>query len=128
VILAVSAFGVVGCASVPPSIHTNERPRILDHPSVLTVSEHDAESSDSKFLDAAENKETFGYCLPIGPPTDDSRPVLCLITELGEVYAIVDQSGEDESTSRYEIGPAIRKTETRYFLPLLDAEIALERD
>jgi hypothetical protein len=119
---------IVGCATTPPSIRTNERPPILDHPSVLAIVDHDAESTNSSFLDAVQRKETFGYCLPMGPPDCDSRPVLCLITELGDVYAIVDHAGEDEPTSRYEIGPAIRKTETRYFFPLLDAEIAFERE
>ena len=125
-ISAVSGIGIVSCASTLPSIHTNERPTILDHPSVLAVSDHDTESTDSLFLDAMENRETFGYCLPIGSPQEDSRPILCLITELGDVYAIVDHSGEHDSDSQYEIGPAIRKSDTRFFLPLLDAEIVLE--
>ena len=126
--VVVSTILIVSCASTPPSIRTNERPPILDHPSVLPVEDHEAESTDTLFLDAVDSKETFGYCLPIGSPRAESRPVLCLITELGNVYAIVDHSNEYRPTSRYEIGPAIRKTETKYFLPMLDAEITFERE
>lgn len=128
VILAMSAVLIVSCANTPPSIRTNERPTILDNPSVLAVADHDAESTDSAFLDAVASKETFGYCLPIGSQRSNPRPILCLVTELGNVYAILDHSGEDGPTSRYEIGPSIRKTETRYFFPLLDAEIVFERE
>ena len=120
------AIAVVSCVSTPPSIQTNERPAILDHPSVLAVADHDPDSTDAMFLDAINSRETFGYCLPIGSPRMDARPILCLITELGNVYAVVDYSGEETPPSLYEIGPAVRKTETRYFLPLLDAELNFE--
>jgi len=122
-------IALVGCANTPPSIRTNERPSILDHPSVLGVSDHDPDSTDALFLEAVESRETFGYCLPIGSPRNCDRAVLCLITELGDVYAIVDHSHEDGSIPKYEIGPAVRKDNGRYFLPIVDAELTLdERD
>ncbi len=127
-ILAIStAFLLVACVATPPSIRTNERPVILDHPSVLAVPEHDPETSDRMFLDAVQDHEVFGYCLPIGNHGIEERPVLCLVTELGSVYAIVDHSQEGEAASLYEIGPAVRKSDTRYYLPMLDANLTFER-
>ena len=119
---------VASCASTPPSIQTNERPSILDHPSVLGVSDHDPETTTNQFLDALESKRTFGYCLPIGSPRKARRPVACFITELGEVYVIIDHSQEEEVTSLYEIGTAVRKSQTRFYLPLVDAEIEFEKE
>ena len=118
---------VAGCANNPPSVLTNERPSILDHPSVLRVSDHDPETTTNQFLDAMEGKQPFGYCLPIGSPRVGARPIACFITELGEVYVIIDRSQEEEPNSLYEIGPAVRKSQTRYYLPLVDAEIEFER-
>lgn len=126
VLLLFSAMA--GCASTPPSIQTNERPSVLDHPSVLGVADHDPETTTNQFLDAMESKRTFGYCLPVGSPRIASRPIACFITELGEVYVIIDHSQEEEPYSLYEIGPAVRKSQTRYYLPLVDAEIKFERD
>jgi hypothetical protein len=80
------------------------------------------------FLDAVEDREIFGYCLPIGNHGIEERPVLCLVTELGGVYAIVDHSQEKKAASLYEIGPAVRKSNTKYYLPMLDAYIAFERN
>lgn len=118
----------VGCAGAAPPIRTNVPPSILDHPSVLAVEDHNPESTESRFLEAVNSRETFGYCLPIGSPRVERRPVLCLITELGNVYAIVDHSDEDQPTSQFEIASAVRKSETRYFLPALDVEMRFERE
>lgn len=114
------------CVATPPSINTNERPTILDHPSVLAVLEHDPESSDQRFLDAVEAGEVYGFCLPVRNYIADERPVLCLITEFGTVYAIVDYSLVPKATVKYEIGPAIKKGAKKYYLPMLDAGISLE--
>jgi len=119
---------IAGCASTPPSVQTNERPSILDHPSVLGVSNHDPETTTNQFLDAIESKKTFGYCLPVGSPKVENRPIACFITELGDVYVVIDHSQEKEPFSLYEIGPAVRKSQTRYYLPLVDAEIEFERN
>ncbi len=119
---------IAGCASPPPSVQTNERPSILDHPSVLGVSDHNPETTTNQFLDAIENMQTFGYCLPVGSPKVENRPIACFITELGDVYVVIDHSQEEEPYSLYEIGPAVRKSQTRYYLPLVDAEIEFERN
>lgn len=123
-VVLMSAFA--GCASTPPSIQTNERPSILDHPSVLGVPDHDPETTTDQFLDAMESKQTFGYCLPVGSPKVEDRPIACFITELGDVYVIIDRTQEKEPYSLYEIGPAVRKSQTKYYLPLVDAEIEFE--
>ena len=120
-------FAVTGCANTPPLIRTNERPSILDHRSVLSVCDHDPEETTNQFLDAIENNETFGFCLPIGSPREEIRPVACFITEVGEVYVIIDRSQGEEPDSLYEIGPAVRKSETRYYLPLVDVEMEFKR-
>lgn len=117
-----------GCANTPPSIQTNERPSILDHPAVLGVPNHDRETTTNQFLDAIEREQTFGYCLPVGSPRVASRPIACFITELGNVYVVIDHSQEEEPDSLYEIGPAVRKSSTRYYLPLVDAEVDFERN
>ncbi len=120
-------FAIAGCASTPPFIRTNERPSVLDHPSVLSVCDYNPEATTNQFLDAIENKQIFGYCLPIGSPREETRPVACFITEVGEVYVIIDHSQRDEPDSLYEIGPAVRKSETRYYLPLVDVEMEFKR-
>ena len=119
---------IASCASTSPSVQTNERPSILGHPSVLSVSDHDPETTTNQFLDAMKNGQTFGYCLPVGSPSVENRPIACFITELGDVYVVIDYSLEKEPYSLYEIGPAVRKRRTRYYLPLVDAEIDFERN
>lgn len=128
IVAIVMMSAIVGCASTPPSVQTNERPSILDHPSVLSVPDHDPETTTNRFLEAMESKRTFGYCLPVGSPRVESRPIACFITELGDVYVVLDHSQEEEPYSLYEIGPAVRKSQTRYYLPLVDAEVDFERN
>jgi hypothetical protein len=127
-VAVVLMYGITGCASTPPSVQTNERPSILDHPSVLDVADHDAETTTKQFLEAMEHERTFGYCLPVGSPRVGSRPIACFITELGDVYVVLDHSQEEKPYSLYEIGPAVRKSQTRYYLPLVDAEIDFGED
>lgn len=128
IVATVSILAITGCGSIPPSVQTNERPSILDHPSVLNVSDHDPETTTSQFLDALESKQTFGYCLPVGSPRVEHRPIACFITELGDVYVVIDHSQEEQPYSLYEIGPAVRRSQTRYYLPLVDAEIEFGRN
>ena len=117
VLVSTLIFG--SCANKPPPIQTNERPTILDHPLVLSVSDFDQHRTPGQFLSAMESGETFGYCLPVGSSTG-RVPVLCLVTELGEAYMVFDHTMEDEPKALYEIASVVRRKGTKYLVPSFD--------
>ena len=121
----VSTFMLVGCSSTPPAVLTNTRPAILDHPAIVPVSGHIQDTTTAEFFEAVDKGETFGYCLPIGA-NRSTAPILCFVTEVGEVYVVIDHTLEEHSEARYEIGSAVRKSRTQYFVPLLDVVVNLE--
>ena len=118
-VVLISTFTLVGCAATPPPIKTNERPTILDHPSVLDVAEFDQHRTPDEFVSALEGGRTFGYCLPVGAPSG-KRPILCFVTELGEAYVVLDHSLEEDPKVLYEIASVVRRKGTRYYVPSFD--------
>ncbi len=121
----ISTFILVSCVATPPSIKTNVRPAVLDYASVVAVADHDQHTTSEQFFEAVESGETFGYCLPMGP-NRSTAVILCFVTEAGDVYAILDHTQEAQATTLYEIGPAVRRSRNRYFVPMLDVDVNLD--